>query len=199
MQVASSKGKDTHVKGGGEILEHARTVIPLSRWRILLPLLPALLFVTVGVWLFLKEDFAVGSRFYSYPWLAKTIGAITSLWFGAMGALVFWKLFDRRPGITIDSRGITDWSSVVSIGLIAWEDIESISVQEGKSPNFLYLNLRNPEKYVGRARNRFHAYLLRSNIRWRGTPVSLTASTLNCSFRELDTAVTAGLVEWGGR
>ncbi|PID89925.1 MAG: hypothetical protein CSA97_05575 [Bacteroidetes bacterium] len=171
--------------------------IPLSRRKLLLAVGGVLLFVVAGVWLILKEDFSIHSRFYGYEWLAKTIGVVAILWFGPMGLYLLWKLFDRRPGVVIEERGIIDNGNATSVGLIAWGDIVGIARQDGKKARILLVMVRNPEEYIARG-NRVQRYLMRSNMRWYGTPLSVSVASLGCSLDELEGWVKEGLGRWGG-
>ena len=54
------------------------------------------------------------------------------------------------------------------------------------STKFLLINVTNPEKYIGKAKNRMKAKLMRSNMKIYGTPLSITSNTLKYDFGKLE-------------
>jgi hypothetical protein len=87
--------------------------IPLSKNKLFLGIGGSILFVILGVWLFTNaESFQEHSfRILRNPMIAKGVGILSILFFGATGIFGFKKLFDKKVGLTIDSNGITDNSN----------------------------------------------------------------------------------------
>ncbi|PIE84064.1 MAG: hypothetical protein CSA07_03690 [Bacteroidia bacterium] len=197
FKLLSTRSYEHRTLGWEEELGPRRVVVRLSRLKIFLTLVATLLFVAGGAWLATKGEFSAHSRFYGYPWLAKAIGGVAVLFFGPMGGYAGWKLFDRRPGLIVDSRGVSDYSNAASVGLIEWEDIVDIAPQAGRHPDFLLVFVRNPEKYLGRARSRMHTLFLRGNIWVNGTPLAISALTLRGTVWDLERIVKGGRERWG--
>ena len=54
------------------------------------------------------------------------------------------------------------------------------------SAKFLLIDIENPEKYIGKAKNRLQAKLMRANMNMYDTPLSITSNTLKYDFGELE-------------
>jgi hypothetical protein len=70
------------------------------------------------------------------------------IFFGACALVSAWQLFDARPRIVIDDRGILD--RTLNVGVIEWSDILDATVKRTHDNPFICLDLRDPAKYVGR-------------------------------------------------
>lgn len=106
--------------------------------------------------------------------------------FGLTGIYGIVKLFDPKTGLIINSEGIIDNSNATSIGLIEWKDIYGIRSEQVASKKFIMIDLIEPEKYLKKASNIFKKRLIKTNMEMYGTPISITARTLNFSFNELE-------------
>ncbi len=62
--------------------------------------------------------------------------------------ILFFRLFDRRPKLVIDSQGIFD--RTLGLGHIPWDDILSVQFVEVKGASFIDLALRNEPLYLTR-------------------------------------------------
>ena len=54
------------------------------------------------------------------------------------------------------------------------------------STKFLLIDLKNPEKYIGKAKNVIQAMLMKANLNMYKTPLSITSNTLKYDFGELE-------------
>ena len=54
------------------------------------------------------------------------------------------------------------------------------------STKFLLIDIVNPEKYIGKAKNRIQARLMKANMNMYETPLSITSNTLKYDFGELE-------------
>ena len=162
--------------------------IQLSKNKLLLGVVGSLLFVIVGIWLFLNTDIFQEHpfRLFRNPMVVKGVGILGFLFFGATGLFSFKKLFDKKAGLIIDSNGITDNSNASSIGLIEWNDITDIITKQVILTKFLMINVTNPEKYIGKAKSGMKATLLRLSMKMNKTPFSITSSNLKYDFGKLE-------------
>ena len=124
--------------------------------------------------------------FYLNPESIMLFGVVGILFFGAAVIYGVKKLFDKKVGLIIDSNGITDNSNASSIGLIEWNDISDIRVMQVMSTKFLLIDILNPEKYIGKAKNGVQAKLMKANMSIYQTPLSITSNTLRYDFGELE-------------
>jgi len=162
--------------------------IPLSKNKLFLIIGGSLLFVVLGIWLVAN---AAGFQEHSMgllrnPFVVKGVGISGIVFFGFTTIYGIRKVFDKKVGLLIDSKGITDNSNASSIGLIEWNDISEIKTQQVMSTKFLLINVVNPEKYIGKATSGMKARLMRANMKMYGTPLSITSNTLKFDFEKLE-------------
>jgi len=164
--------------------------IPLSKKKIILLLIAATAFVIGGIWIVSDPEIFIPNIFgITNPEIIRIGGIIGVLFFGAAAIYGIKKLFDKKVGLIIDSHGITDNSNASSIGLIEWNDISEIRTQQVMSTKFLLIDIVNPEKYIGKAKNRIQAKLMKGNMNMYGTPLSITSNTLKYDFGKLEQLV----------
>ncbi len=161
--------------------------IPLSKKKITLLLLASIAFVAGGIWITINPEIFIPNIFrITNPQIIRFGGIAGILFFGAGSIYGIKKLFDKKVGLIIDSNGITDNSNASSIGLIEWNDIFEIRIKQVMSTKFLLIDIVNPEKYIGKAKNGFQAKLMKANMRMYETPLSITSNTLKYDFGELE-------------
>ena len=111
--------------------EHAPDThtIAVSKKKLLLTLAGCCLFVALGGWMLQDADaFAMPPKF-DLSWLRQVgMGALTVLFFGGDGAVVFIKLFDKAPGLTLNAQGI--YMHNFAVHGIPWSDIAGFGVCE---------------------------------------------------------------------
>jgi len=61
-----------------------------------------------------------------------------------------------------------------------------IKTEQVMSTKFLLIEVKNPEKYIGKAKSRMKARLMKTNMKMYGTPLSITSNTLKYDFNELE-------------
>lgn len=167
--------------------------IPISKTKISLLLLGAMIFVIFGILFILFPDKFISTIFRN-PQTIRIAGIAAVLFFGAAGVYGLRKLFDKAIGLTIDENGITDKSNASSVGLIEWNDIVEIKTEQVMSTRFLLIFISNPEKYLERV-NGFKRKLMQGNMKMYGTPLSITSNTLRYNFDDLERLLKSGLIE----
>ena len=121
------------------------------------------------------------------PETVRIIGVVGIVFFCAAGIFGIKKLFDKKAGLIIDEKGITDNTSALSTGLIEWKDINGITLSQVNSIKFLRIGVKNPEKYISKAKNRIKAKLMKINMNMYGSPIFITSNSLKYNFEELET------------
>jgi len=167
--------------------------IPLSKTKISLLLIGAIVFVILGT-LFLMTPDTFISPIIRNPMAIRIAGIVAVLFFGAVGVYGFRKLFDKTIGLTIDENGITDNTNATSIGLIDWSDIIEIKTKQIMSTRFLLIFVNNSDKYLDRV-NGFKQKLMKGNMKIYGTPLSITSNTLRYNFDDLESLIKDKLIE----
>lgn len=161
-----------------------RIEIPLSKSKNITMLIGSIGFVAIGIWFITNPPHSENS-FWGDPGKLKVIGYLSILFFGFTSIVLFRKLFDKKPGLIIDEKGITDNSSGVSAGEIAWSDIEKITVIQIQKQNMLLVHVSNPKEYIEKQKGSFKKHMMEMNYKLYQTPLSITPNTLQISFSKL--------------
>ena len=153
-----------------------RTEIPLSKIKLTLLLLAAIIFTALGLWILLMDGAAQ---------VYKVAGVISILFFGFAASILARKLQDNTPGLIIDNSGIMDNTNALATGLIIWRDIKDVFVVEEGRQKFIMVEVYNPEKYIERQHHYLQKKAMQYNLKMYGSPVSITVSGLKCTFEKL--------------
>ncbi|MEL6717827.1 MAG: STM3941 family protein [Bacteroidota bacterium] len=166
--------------------------IPISKNKLALRILVSFLFLGVGVWLTFSELNIT---------LLRIIGILVIIFFGAVLVFMILKFFDDRMGLILNKNGLIDNSSGTSMGLIRWNDIIEVKMEQVKSTKFLLIFIKNPEEYIGRGKSlSISKYqLLKLNNKTYGTPICISANFLECDFIELKNMIIKHLKKYGTR
>lgn len=170
-----------------------RIEIPLSKSKLVLMFMGALVFVAIGFWFALAPP-DIDNSFWG-PTKIAIAGYASIIFFGLCGVVIVRKLFDNKPGLIIDSKGLIDNSSGLSAGYILWTDVENISVVEIQKQRLLMLEVKNPQDYINRQGNLLKRKSMEFNDKIFGTPLSITANGLKISFQELSALVKQKFLE----
>jgi len=162
--------------------------IPLSKKKILLLLLGAIVFVGLGIWYIVIPDQVVSVQ-YRNPEFIRIAGIASFVFFGICAVFIAKKLFDKKIGLIIDESGITDNTNGTSIGLIEWSDITGIEVIQIMSTKILMIQTNKPYKYIDKGKNKISKRAMKANLKLYGSPISITSSSLKIKFSELETLV----------
>jgi len=165
--------------------------IPLSKTKLLFGIAGSILFVVLGLFLFITIA-DQQSRFNQT--IVKGVGIAVILFFGATGIYGVKKMFGNAIGLTIDDSGIFDNTNASSIGLIKWTDITEVKVEQVASTKILLIHITNTEIYLDKAKG-FRRKLMEGNNRMYGTPLSITSNTLKYNFGDLEELINDRLNE----
>ncbi len=157
-----------------------RIKIKLSKTKGILTFLGSVAFVLVSIWLI---SFADNQHRYSQGFV-KAAGYVGLIFFGLCGLYIFYKLFDTKPGLVIDDKGILDNSSAASGHIIKWDRIVGLRVGQVKSTKFILIDLVDPEQFMNEMKG-IKKTLMWGTYKMYGTPTSILCSTLNCDFDKL--------------
>lgn len=139
-----------------------RIVIHSSRTRVILLLVVSVCFVAGGVLLL-----AAGGP--------APVAWMSIIFFGGCAVVIGLQVFDTRPRIVIDDRGIVD--RTLKVGLIEWPDIRSAFLAHIQGNPFLCLDLVDPAKYVERLSPMMrHMVALNRKLGFTDLSLNLTAT-----------------------
>jgi hypothetical protein len=99
-------------------------------------------------------------------------------------AIAIKMLFQNKPGLIINEEGIFENSNIFSIGQIRWKDISGFRVMKIQRHNFLYVMLKNPEKYINSC-GPLKSRLLRASLKVSPSPIAISSTSLNVNFEEM--------------
>ncbi len=159
--------------------------IKLSKVKLLLLLLGAIMFIGIGILFIINPDeFAKG--LLKNPEIVYVSGVVTIIVFGLSSIIIIIKLFSNSVGLTIDDHGITDYSSTTSVGLIEWSDIIGIETMQIASTKTLVIDIKNPQKYIKKAKNKMALGTMKRNCKSYGSPLSLISEALEIKHKALE-------------
>jgi hypothetical protein len=164
-------------------MESDTLVVPVSKTKIILLLVPGVAFVALGIWILSHDpsDIAVRDR-YS-PAYVFGLGVGTVLIFGACLLVGLWRLFSNKPRLVLDSDGVRlfgMWSAT----FVPWQDVVGLSVYTAHSNKFLVLHLADPESFL-ESGSRLQRWLGRASIGLCGSPIAIASSSVKLSFGEM--------------
>ncbi len=158
--------------------------IPLSKTKMTLSFLGSLMFVGLGLWLLTnlpKRNIGL----FCNPTVIFIAGLAALIFFGLIAVIIFRKLIAKKPGLTVNRKGITDNSSGVSAGLIPWADIQEIKISKVMNQKFLMLIVKNPEYYLNKVTNPLKRSVMKMNYKTYGSPISISSNALQTNFEDL--------------
>jgi len=123
------------------------------------------------------------------PFNKLFLGSTLILIFTVFIILLQRRLRSNKPQIIINNTTIFDQSSYTSVGEIEIVDITEINSINIKGQNLILLKVKNPEKYIERQNSTVKRKILEASYKNNGTPIILSASSLECSFDELYSSI----------
>ena len=165
------------------------TMIELSRTKLLLLTLGSCAFVAAGAWLLSLDAAEVRAGrsfrlFFNDPTFAYGAGLASILFFGACGVYGIVKMFDRKPGLVLNSDGVVDNASGVAAGFIPWSEVLGAGVYEVQGRKMLIIGVRDPRKYIERG-GALRRMLNKANNGMTGSPITIPSVTLKMNFSEV--------------
>jgi hypothetical protein len=162
----------------------AELQVPLSRKKRLLMAVGSMAFVALGIGLLQMDAKEIRAMSRFSPILVHGVGVVAAMFFGACSVYVVRKLFDNKPGLVLNTKGLQDNSSGVAAGFIPWPEIEAFKLYEVFGQRMLVVMVTEPQKYVARGgaiRKRLNV----ANMRMCGSPVVISSNALNIDFDTL--------------
>jgi hypothetical protein len=162
--------------------------IKKSNFKIILLSIVGILFGVLCLNMFLNPEKYISYVFRNESFI-KVFGLLGFIFMSLSIILIAVKYFKNSFGLVIDKNGITDNSSVASVGLIEWKDIKGIRKNNVMSTQFLLIDVYDSDKYIKKSKNTFVSILLKTNLKTYGTPISISDKALKCSFKELESII----------
>ena len=110
------------------------------------------IFIVIGAVVAAASLFVFLTGLGSYgeaPW--RVWASAAGIVVGSACALIFMRMLpEHRYALEVDERGISDFSSSVSPGLIAWDDIAAVYDWQVRQAHTLAIDLKDPEGFQER-------------------------------------------------
>lgn len=164
-------------------------IIALSKKWLVIYLCSSFIFVVIGFLLLINPSDFISPISKNIP-VIEIIGCLGIIIFGFASVLLLKKLIDKKSGLILSEQGIYDNASSSGVGLIEWEDIESIVVIDKESERGIVIKVTDHEKYIARIKNKLVKINMRASIKWYESPIIITAANLEIDDDELQKLIT---------
>lgn len=172
-------------------------IIELSKAKVFKLLYIACGFVALGVLMLQREpEWSRSNIRLIDSMLVPAAGALSVGFFGLCALVAVRKLFEKKPGLILDSTGILDNSSGVAAGLVHWSEITGFDIFQVHGARSLVVKVSDPDKYVHRG-GAIKRALNKANLHLCGSPIAITSSSLKIDFDDLLQLCDAYLKKYG--
>ncbi|WP_303850186.1 STM3941 family protein [Apibacter mensalis] len=168
----------------------------ISKKKVIIQFFIALLFIFLGIlFIFYPKEFV--SPVFKSVFLIRLSGILSVLFFGAVILIISKELFViKKKGLVIDEYGIIDHSNYSSVGEIKWDDVISIKKNQVMSTKFLLVYVKKPKVYLYLTDGIIKNKLRKLNMRYYGTPITISSSSLKCDFNQLENDLKKSFEEY---
>ena len=108
----------------------------------------------------LPHDYSIVLDNAAVYWLFKIFCLIGGFFFAAGGVYLFKQMFSKEPLIEVCDEYLYDNSSAISLGKIAWNEMDRVYIKGG----FLNIELKNPDLYF-KNKNWLQMLMIKGNHR----------------------------------
>ena len=154
--------------------------VPFSRKKILSVIRTNLFFVLIFSFFLVMFTIKPTERTPIFQLLATPL----ILLFAFVMISALRKLKNESPGLIVNSQGIIENSSFFPVGLIHWNDVISLYVQQARSSRWLMIQVRDPERYFNQDNYLIHAFQWLNSI-FGGSSFFLSAGLIEIDFDEM--------------
>ena len=171
--------------------EENRIEIPLSKLKLIKLFFLATAFVAGGVFFIISPSSFTDNGVLHTPKNGILIIGYACVAFFSVGVVIsIVKFFDKKPGLLIDNLGITinpgSWSNT----FIEWNKIEKFGVTSISRTKLILVHLNDPEGFIDTFSSSFKRKIALFSLKSYGTPISISAGTLQIKTDELFTLLT---------
>ncbi|HEY8976534.1 MAG TPA: STM3941 family protein [Burkholderiaceae bacterium] len=160
-------------------------IVELSKAKLAKLLVGACGFVVLGVLMLRPEPEWSRLPFpFDDSTLVRGTGLLAVGFFGLCALFGVRKLFERKPGLVLDSTGILDNTSGIAAGLVPWPEVVGFDIFQLHGARSLVVKVTDPDKYANRG-GAIRRALNKANVVLCGSPIAITSSSLKIDFDEL--------------
>lgn len=164
-------------------------VIYPSRRRLTLSLAGSIGFVALGCLMLAKP----GDRFS--PLVVTCIAWSAILFFGLIAVYVIYRLLRPSPAVVINRDGIFDNASASGAGLISWDEVQEVFLDELMGNKMLSIIPRDFDVILAR-QPRHKKYLMRLNSGFVKAPINIPQVSLPISVEALHSQILDFHTAW---
>lgn len=106
------------------------------------------IFVLLGLWILFSGDEIFTSSILNF--IIKIAALVGVIFFGYCTLFYIKRNQENTNLVVVDKNGITDNSTVMSVGFIPWEDIESIYINSMLNNKFILVKVKDEGKYINK-------------------------------------------------
>jgi hypothetical protein len=121
---------------------------------------------------------------------AVVAGWIGIVVFGLCAVLALRLMLRSGPAVVIDTRGITDRSSVIAAGFVPWQQVTGLSIWRYRGQRVVRVGVLDPLPVLAAAGSLTRT-AMRANIRLAGSPVMIAATVLPMTAEQLIEEIAA--------
>ncbi|MGA9332995.1 MAG: STM3941 family protein [Rudaea sp.] len=184
---------------GASMATGDETVIELSKVKIVLLIVSAIIFATVGLWMATAGDATLlrEARYFAFSATGtRFMGIAGFVFFSACCVIGIYKFFDKQPGLILDAKGFVDNACGISAGLARWAEVTQVQTFQVARQKMLVVMVADPQRYMRRG-NSLSRAAKRTNFNLCGSPIAISANTLKCDFSELQSVFDRYLHKYG--
>jgi hypothetical protein len=170
-------------------IEMDEIVIYPSRRRLTLSLFGSIGFVALGCLMLSKP----GNRFS--PLVVTCLGWSAILFFGLIAVYAIYKLLRPSPAVVINRDGIFDNASASGAGLIRWDEVQEVFLDELMGNKMLSIVPRDFEVILAR-QPQHKKYLMRLNSGFVKAPINIPQVSLSISVEALHSQILDFHTAW---
>jgi len=171
-------------------------VIKISRSSSALITALGCAFVAGGYWMYQVDAFQLSKmRHHNNLFTTHATGILVIAVGIALAVISIKAIFENKPSLILNSKGILKNPNLSAAQLIPWNDIVSFGIVEYRSDTRLVVILKDPQKYygvsggVGRNINAAEAKRF-------GSPITISTSFLDIDAEELETVCNSYLAKY---
>lgn len=159
--------------------------VPINRKRFPIVVIVGLLLTIVFFILFISTK----TKNIAFEGILSKISNIVIVFIPALFTLIAFSdymktLFDKNAMLKISENGLYDNISLFSCGLIPWETISDVKVENAFKADFLIIKLTNPKEVISR-QNILKQIILKKYYKKWETPFIISEKRIGYNLQEL--------------
>lgn len=148
-------------------------------------ILGSIIFVVLGIWLFMNADNFTGWKARN-PIFIKGIGVISILFFGFGIFVGIKRLIKSELALIVDSRGLNVNPKKSLSEYIEWKDILGFREIKIQSARIIIIGVKNPDHWIETETNLIRRKLMQFNLNNYDSPFNIAVAGLDISYKELN-------------